>query len=276
MITGISARARELHRRHPICDLLGLNLSHPRFLVDDVDLGVYREDTCRGDLLKFEEWGLTLVVCKGGPAHYSGDYAALWRAQPEWRPGRETEPLCLTLAFQNPTQLLLVVLDRFLTQVEANAERARLVRCYADIERARAEGRVALLMGANRSDWFGDCPGVLRMVARLGLRMITLAQGTRELGYDAYNETRSGGRMTDLGVRMLQEMNSLGILIDISHLNDPSALDAIAVSERPVVASHSNPRARQPSPRRSPQQLPQPRRSTLRPRPSVCDRRRTC
>ena len=49
--------------------------------------------------------------------------------------------------------------------------------------------------------------------------------------------------MTELGARMIHEMNRWGILVDISHLNDPCALDAIAVSERPVVASHSNPRA---------------------------------
>ena len=75
--------------------------------------------------------------------------------------------------------------------------------------------------------------------------MITLGQATRELGYDAYNETRSGGKLTEVGVRMIAEMNRAGVLIDISHLNDPCSLDAIEVSERPLVASHSNPRALQ-------------------------------
>ena len=98
-------------------------------------------------------------------------------------------------------------------------------------------------MGANRSDWFGDGPGVLRMFARLGLRMITIGQATRELGWDASNETRSGGRMTELGVRMIAEMNANGILIDLAHSNDPCALDIIEVSEQPVVDSHSGPRA---------------------------------
>ncbi len=54
-------------------------------------------------------------------------------------------------------------------------------------------------MGANRSDWFGDSPGVLRMFARLGLRMITIGQTARELGWDTSGETRSGGRLTELG-----------------------------------------------------------------------------
>jgi membrane dipeptidase len=97
-------------------------------------------------------------------------------------------------------------------------------------------------MGANRSDWFGDSPGVLRQFARLGLRMITIGQATRELGWDPSNETRSGGRLTQLGVRMIEEMNRCGILIDLAHSNDPCALDAIEVSTAPLVDTHSNPR----------------------------------
>ncbi len=42
-------RALEFHRQHPLCDMLGLNLTHPRFLVDNIDLGKRNEDTCRED-----------------------------------------------------------------------------------------------------------------------------------------------------------------------------------------------------------------------------------
>ena len=231
------------HDQHPIADMLGLNLTHPRFLVDNVDLGARHDDTCRGDFPQFRDWGLSVVMCKGGPAYYDDNYAALWRMQPEWRPGGDAEPLYLGLTIKNPTQMLLAVLDRFLGQVEANPDKVLLVRRAADLDRARHEGKVAVLMGCNRSDWFGDCPGVIRMLARLGLRMVTVAQATRELGYDPSNETRSGGRITDLGAHMLHEMNRAGILIDISHLNDVCTLDAIAVSEAPVAATHSNPRA---------------------------------
>ena len=251
-VESVSERARTFHREHPVCDMLGLNLTHPRFLIDNIDLGRRNEDSCRGDFPKFRDWGMSVVMCKGGPKEYDGDFAALWRSQPEHRPGRDTEPLSLSLAFKNPTQLVLAVLDRFLGHVEANPDKVLLVRCAADLDAAHSKGKVAILMGANRSDWFGDTPGVLRMLARLGLRMITVGQATRELGYDAYNETRSGGRLTEVGVQMVQEMNRAGILIDISHLNDPCSLDAIEVWRKPVVASHSNPRALDPTPRNMP------------------------
>jgi membrane dipeptidase len=251
-VDSVSTQARAFHRDHIVCDMLGLNLAHPRFLVDNIDLGKRDETTCRGDFPKFKDWGMSVVMCKGSPKEYDADFAALWHSQPEHREGRADDPLSLTLAFKNPTQLVLAVLDRFLGQVEANPDKVLLVRSTGDLAAARAQGKVAVLMGSNRSDWFGDTPGVLRMLARLGLRMITVGQATRELGYDPYNETRSGGRLTDLGVRMLQEMNRAGILIDISHLNDPCSLDAIEVSSKPVVATHSNPRALDPTPRNIP------------------------
>ena len=245
-------RVRDFHAAYPVCDMLGLNLNHPRFIVDNVDYGKRHDDTCRGDFPKFREWGLRVVMCKGGPTYFDGEYAALWRKQPEWRPGGNAEPLHLTMAMRGPTQMLLGVLDRFLGQVEANTHQVHLIQTAADLDLAHRTGKLAVLMGANRSDWFGDTPGVIRIVGRLGLRMITVGQGTRELGYDVSDETRSGGRMTKLGVRMIGEMNRAGILVDVSHLNAPCALDAIEVSERPVVASHSNPRALDPSLRNVP------------------------
>ena len=246
---AVAGRARQFNQDHPITDMLGLNLNHPRFLLDDVDLGQRDATTRRGDFPKLREWGMSLVVCKGGAGYYDENFYEYWKSDPTRRPGRDSEDIFLSLAIKNPTQLLLAGLDRFLLNVEEYPEQVILVRTAGDPDRARAEGKLAVLMAANRSDWFGDSPGVLRQFARLGLRMITLGQATRELGYDASNETRSGGRMTELGVRMIQEMNRAGILIDLAHTTEPCALDAIEVSEKPVVDSHSAPRALDDQPR---------------------------
>lgn len=223
--------------------MLGFNLNHPRFLLDDVDLAQRGDDTFRADFPKLADWGVSLTVAKGGVSLLNDDYRAMWVQQPEYRPGRDSEPMFLSLAHPNPTQVVLAVLDRFLTQVEENPDQVYLVRSAADLDRIGTDSRLAVLLAANRADWFGDSPGVLRQFARIGLRMITLGQATRELGWDPSNETRSGGRLTDLGVRMIREMNERGILLDLAHCNDPCALDAIEVSTVPVVDTHSNPRA---------------------------------
>ncbi len=49
----ISDQAQIFHARHPVCDMLGLNLTHPRFLIDHIDLGVCQDTTCRGDFIKY-------------------------------------------------------------------------------------------------------------------------------------------------------------------------------------------------------------------------------
>jgi membrane dipeptidase len=191
---------------------------------------------------------MNLVVCKGGPREYGDDFAGLWRAQPERRPGRDGEPLFLTAAVHDATALTLAVLERFLRQVDAAPDHVQLVTRRAHLDEAQRAGRLGILLAANRSDWFGDSPTILHAFARLGLRMITLSQGMRDLGYDAWNESRPGG-LTDLGVRLIGAMNEAGIVIDLSHTHERSARDIIDASSRPCVASHSNPRELDPSAR---------------------------
>ena len=247
---SMTAAARRFIETHPVCDMLGLNLTHPRFVIDHIDLGRRDDTTCRGDFVKFAEWGIRLLMCKGGPVVYDSNFAGLWPQQPEWRPGRDdTEPLYLSPAFKNPTQVVMALLDRFLGDVEANDDKVRLIRTVADLDSCLAGGPVGLLMGSNRADWFGDVPGVLRMFARLGLRMITLSSSGRDPGWDGHDVSRGSGGLTELGVRMIDEMNRCGILIDLAHSNDVCALDVIEVSAAPVVDTHSSPRALEPSTR---------------------------
>ena len=258
-MNSISEQTQQFHREHPICDLLSLNLGHPRFTVSDIDLGKRDETSRRADFPKFKDWGLKIVMCKGGVAVPEMNFDAAWPQDPTYRPGRiDSEPMYLSLAIKNPTLLCLSVLDRFLCNVEENADKVLFIRTVRDLKRTlQDDERIGVLMGANRSDWFGDSPGALRQFARLGLRMITIGQSTRELGWDASGELRSGGRMTELGVRMIKEMNRCGILIDLAHSNDPCALDAIEVSEKPVIDTHSNPRAleKEPNPRSIPDEV---------------------
>ena len=181
---------------------------------------------------------------------YDGNFAALWPQQPEWRAGRDgAGPLYLSSAFKNPTQVVMALLDRFLGDVEANDDKVRLIRTVADMDACLAGGPVGLLMGSSRADWFGDVPGVLRMFARLGLRMVTLSGSGRDPGWDGHDMLRGSGGLTDLGVHMIGEMNRCGILIDLAHSNDICARDVIEVSTAPVVDSHSNPRTLEPSTR---------------------------
>ena len=49
--------------------------------------------------------------------------------------------------------------------------------------------------------------------------------------------------LSKFGIRLIEEMNRLGILIDLSHCGDETVMDAIEFSKDPVVISHSNVRS---------------------------------
>ena len=228
----------------PLCDMLGLNLTHPRFSIDHIDLGILDETTCRGDFVKFSNWGMCVVTCKAGPVIFDDNFAYLWPKQPEHRPGRpHSEPLYLSPSFKNPTQVVLALLDRFLCDVEANSHLVNVIQTKSDLDINKEQSKVGILLGCNRCDWFGDSPGILRMFARLGLRMITLSVSGRDPGWDGHDVVIGGGGLNKLGLRLIKEMNSCGILIDLAHTNEHSALDIIENSRVPVVDTHSNPRA---------------------------------
>ena len=93
------------------------------------------------------------------------------------------------------------------------------------------------------------------MFARLGLRMITLSVSGRDPGWDGHDVVVGSGGLNKLGLRLIQEMNSCGILIDLAHTNENSALDIIENSSVPVVDTHSNPRALEENTRNTPDEV---------------------
>lgn len=89
-------------------------------------------------------------------------------------------------------------------------------------------------------------PELLYQYNDLGIRMIAPTWNySNELGEGAYgefqnkNRTKSQGGLTNLGEEMIREMNRLGIIVDVSHLNERSFWDVVRVTKAPIVASHS-------------------------------------
>ena len=82
----------------------------------------------------------------------------------------------------------------------------------------------------------------LRRFAGLGVRYLTLTHSLQSpLGGSSGDESDVQG-MTDFGYRAIEEMQRLGIVVDLSHVSDPLFWDAIRVAKKPVIASHSSAR----------------------------------
>ena len=150
--------------------------------------------------------------------------------------------------FRTPDQSwrqVQVYLDTIHAFVRRHPDRLLFATTAADVRRAKAEGKVAVLIGVEGGHAIENSIDRLRELHRRGVRYMTLTwnNGTEWAGAAAgLNGTRTGG-LTDHGRAIVREMNRLGVLVDISHVSDSTFFDAVATSTLPVIASHSSARA---------------------------------
>ena len=131
------------------------------------------------------------------------------------------------------------LVETFYRVLEANPERMELALTVADIRRIVGSGKTAVILALEGGfDMEGDLD-VLRLFYRLGVRLVQFTNhDTTNAFVDAGLGDQAGGGITDHGWAVIQEMNRLGILIDISHASDAAQLAIIEASAAPVVASH--------------------------------------
>jgi membrane dipeptidase len=147
------------------------------------------------------------------------------------------------------TRQTLRLIDLFYRFQAEHAEDMCLATRAGDIERAKVEGRVAGILSMEGAEGLEGDLGVLRMMYRLGVRWIGLTWNHRNQAADGLFEVRTGGGLTEFGVRLVEEMNRLGMIVDIAHLAPAGVRDVLATSQAPVVASHANAHAVCPVPR---------------------------
>jgi membrane dipeptidase len=111
----------------------------------------------------------------------------------------------------------------------------------ADFERAKTSGKIGILIGVQNSEHFRNVADV-DLFHGLGQRVSQLTYNTRNLIGDGSTERTNVG-LSDFGVAIVDRMNAVGMAVDVSHSGDQTALDACAVSKKPVLFTHSNARA---------------------------------
>lgn len=122
----------------------------------------------------------------------------------------------------------------------------------AEVRAAIADGRIASLMGIEGGHAIEDSLGTLRSLYAAGARYMTLTHGKGLRWADsATDEARHDG-LTDFGVTVVEQMNRLGMLVDLSHVTAATMHDALDASSAPVIFSHSSARAVTDHPRNVP------------------------
>ena len=155
-------------------------------------------------------------------------------------------------------------LDRALDMIDSvyvaahnHPDQMMMARSVADIEQARCVGRfatasckkkIAALMGLEGGHAIDNDIRVLRDYYRLGVRYMTLSWSNTNEFADSSGDVNNPNvahhnGLTDFGKQVVQEMNRMGMIVDISHTADKTFYDAIEVSKAPLIASHSSSRA---------------------------------
>ncbi|MFJ9129451.1 dipeptidase [Streptomyces sp. NPDC102340] len=119
----------------------------------------------------------------------------------------------------------------------------REARTAADMEAARAEGRIASLKGAEGGHSINNSLATLRALYALGVRYMTLTHNDNIAWADSATDEPGVGGLSAFGREVVREMNREGMLVDLSHVAATTMRAALDVSEAPVIFSHSSSRA---------------------------------
>lgn len=159
----------------------------------------------------------------------------------------------------DPLEEVLRLADQFFREMDNCRDMIRQVRSFEDIERNRREGLMSALLTVEEGGVCKGEPAFLRILYQLGVRMLTLTWNfPNELGWPNIEQPREGAEagfrpdhtkvertrgLTEKGVAFVEEMERLGMIVDVSHLSDAGFYDVARITKKPFVASHSDARA---------------------------------
>ncbi|WP_229073299.1 dipeptidase [Actinoplanes sp. DH11] len=127
-----------------------------------------------------------------------------------------------------------------------------LAHTAADVERIMAAGRVASLIGVEGGHCLAGSAGVLRSLARLGVRYVTLTHNHHTAWADSAAQEPTVGGLSAEGRAIVREMQRIGVLVDLSHVAPVTMHAALDEAAAPVIFSHSGARAVTDHPRNVP------------------------
>lgn len=149
----------------------------------------------------------------------------------------------------NPLRTVLEQIDivhRMIAKYSAHLEQASTA---ADIRRIVKSGKCAGMLGVEGGVAIENDLTMLRIFYALGVRYMTLTHNQTLDWADAATDKPKNAGLSPFGVRVVREMNRLGMLVDISHVSNDTMSDVLDVSQAPVIASHSSSFALCPHPR---------------------------
>ncbi len=114
-----------------------------------------------------------------------------------------------------------------------------LVRQAEDIERAKAEGKLGLILHCQGTALIEDEIDLVDSYYEAGLRIVQLCYNRKNLVGDGAGERTESG-LSHFGIKLIERLNSLGMIVDCAHTGHRTSMDAVEASTAPVIISHAN------------------------------------
>ena len=136
--------------------------------------------------------------------------------------------------------------------VAAYPDAFELATTADDIERIHGQGKIASLIGIEGGYSIAGSMGVLREFHGAGVRYMTLTHSKTTDWADSATDAPKWGGLSPFGEEVVREMNRIGMMVDLSHVSEETMVDAMRVSQAPVIFSHSSARGVTDHPRNVP------------------------
>ena len=211
---SVSPRAKQLHDRAIVVDSHGDTTQ--RLIFDEsFDIGK-RNPNGNIDIPRMREGGLDALFFS------------------IWVPSEVTGPTAVKRALDQ--------IDAVREAVRTHPHDLMLATTAADVRKAAADHKIAVLMGMEGGHMIDDDLRLLRVYAALGVRYLTLTHYKNNNWADSSTDEPAHNGLTAFGKDVVREMNRLGVMVDISHVADKTFFDAIETTKAPMIASHSSSR----------------------------------
>lgn len=146
----------------------------------------------------------------------------------------------VTVVYHEQIRETLLRIGEWNRQFELHHDLIMPVKNTADIRLAKKLGKVGIMFGAQNCSPIEDDIGMVEIMRELNLMIMQLTYNNQSLLACGCYEAEDSG-VTRFGKQVIKEMNRVGMVVDMSHSAERSTLEAIEISERPIVISHANP-----------------------------------
>ncbi|HTW97206.1 MAG TPA: membrane dipeptidase [Acidimicrobiales bacterium] len=186
---------------------------------------------------------LILLVDHHDRAGDRGSFGSFWL--PQLRAGGvdvQVLPIFLASEYQSEGGLrrTLLLVERIYELAAEHAGDVALCLTGSDVDAAVASGRIALVIALEGAHGIGQDVPLIRTMARVGVRVVSLAHFGRTFLADGSGlDATSASRLTPEGIAVISEMERLGIVLDVSHLGIAGLDDVLSLATRPFLATHS-------------------------------------